>query len=120
MKLEFGAINFVSDCGMFKPNNNFPLEFAKTKNNKSFGENEYDDEKKGGFDPNAINLKLVQLVKMVHGNLEAKAKLIEDFNEQNPECSKSSIERKIKESFVKDKRDDDPRQRYYATEEFLL
>jgi hypothetical protein len=45
--------------------------------------------------------------------------MIDDFNEAHPECSKNSIEKKIRECFIKDKRDQDPRQRYYATEEFL-
>ena len=66
------------------------------------------DESKG-LDPNAINLKMVELVLMVHGSIESKPKLIDDFNEQHPECSKNSIEKKIKEAFVKDKRNDDPR-----------
>lgn len=38
----------------------------------------------------------------------------------NPECSKNSIERKIKEFFIKDKRGDDPKQRFYANEEILM
>jgi hypothetical protein len=57
---------------------------------------------------------------MIHGSFESKSKLIDDFNEMHPECSKNSIERKIKEYFIKDKRDDDPKQRYYSTEEILL
>ena len=56
---------------------------------------------------------------MVHGSLEAKPKLIDDFHEQNPECSKNSIERKLKDNFVKDKRDQDPKPRYYASNEIL-
>ena len=81
----------------------------------------YDDEqdKKQGFDPNAIVAKLPELVRMVHGSLESKPKLIDDFNEAHPDCSKNSIERKFKECFVKDKRDRDPKQRYYATPEVL-
>ena len=78
-----------------------------------------EEEKKNGFDPNAINLKLAQLVKMVHGSFEPKPKICDDFNEQNPECSKNSIEKKLKEFFVKDKRGGDPRLRYYANEEIL-
>lgn len=76
------------------------------------------DETKG-FDPNAINLKMVELILMVHGSLESKPKIIDDFNEQNPECSKNSIEKKIKEAFIKDKRNDELRQRYWATDETL-
>ena len=41
------------------------------------------------------------LVKLIHGSFDSKSKLIDDFNEMNPECSKNSIERKIKEFFVK-------------------
>ena len=78
-----------------------------------------EEEKKNGFDPNAINLKLAQLVRMVHGSFESKPKICDDFNEQNPECSKNSIEKKLKEFFVKDKRGEDPKLRYYANEEIL-
>ena len=38
------------------------------------------DETKG-FDPNAIKLKMKELILMVHGSLESKPKLIDDFNE---------------------------------------
>lgn len=55
-----------------------------------------------------IENKLGELVRHVHGSLEAKQKLIDDFNEVHPECSKFSIERKIKMGFVKDKRGEDP------------
>lgn len=68
-----------------------------------------EEEKKNGFDPNAINLKLSSLVRMVHGSFESKPKICDDFNEQNPECSKNSIEKKLKEFFVKDQRGEDPR-----------
>jgi hypothetical protein len=78
-----------------------------------------EEEKKNGFDPNAINLKLPQLVRMVHGSFEPKPKICDDFNEQNPDCSKNSIEKKLKEFFVKDKRGEDPRLRYYANDEIL-
>lgn len=56
---------------------------------------------------------------MVHGSFEPKSKICDDFNEQNPECSKNSIEKKLKEFFVKDKRGEDPRLRYYANEDAL-
>ena len=78
-----------------------------------------DEEKKLGLDPNAINLKLAELVRFVHGSLESKQKLIDDFNEAHPECSKNSIEKRIKECFEKDKRGDDPKHRYYAQETLL-
>ena len=100
-----------------KKSNDFPISLEKSKLDR-IGQDEQ-DEKKQGFDPNAINLKLVELVKYVHGSLDPKPKIIDDFNEQYPECSKNSIERKLKECFVKDKRDEDPRHRYYATDELL-
>jgi hypothetical protein len=84
---------------------NFPIEVKANKNKEDL-ENE---DKSSGFDPNAINLKMGDLVKLVHGSFDSKSKLIDDFNEMNPECSKNSIERKIKEFFVKDKRGDDPK-----------
>ena len=79
----------------------------------------YEESEEKKLDPNAIDLKLDALIQHVHGSLESKPKMIDDFNEANPECSKNSIEKKIRECFVKDKRDQDPRQRYYATDEFL-
>lgn len=56
---------------------------------------------------------------MVHGSFDSKPKLIDDFNEQHPECSKNSIERRLKDYFVKDRRDNDPRQRYYACDNIV-
>jgi len=119
MMNEYGCINFVSDCFMGKANTNFPIDLTKTKIKKSYGEGDNEDIKKG-YDPNAINLKLPQLIRMVHGSIESKPKLIDDFNDQHPECSKNSIEKKIKENFIKDKRADEPRMRYFVTEEILL
>lgn len=83
----------------------FPLEPKKIKVNIDYEA----EDKKSGFDPNAINLKLVELVRMVHGSFDSKPKLIDDFHEQHPECSKNSIERRLKDYFVKDRREDDPR-----------
>jgi hypothetical protein len=40
---------------------------------------------------------------------------VEDFTVKYPECSKLSVDKKIKEGFVKDKRGDDPRPRYYVS-----
>jgi hypothetical protein len=57
---------------------------------------------------------------MMHGSFESKQKIIEDFNTNNPECSKKSIEKKMRELFVKDKKGDDPRARWYATESTLV
>jgi hypothetical protein len=56
---------------------------------------------------------------MVHGSFEPKHKISDDFNEKHPECSKNSIEKKLKEFFSKDKRGQDPRLRYYANEDLL-
>ena len=60
------------------------------------------EKKKNGFNPNSINFKLISLVRMVHGSFESKSKICDAFNAQNPECSKTSIEKKLKELFVKD------------------
>jgi hypothetical protein len=56
---------------------------------------------------------------LMHGSFESKPKMIEDFNAQFPECSKKSIEKKTRDLFVKDKRESDPRTRWYATESTL-
>lgn len=58
---------------------------------------------------NAINLRLVELVKMMHGSFESKQKIIDDFHSRFPDCSKKSIERKMGDLFVKDKKETDPR-----------
>ena len=68
---DYEAVNFVSDCQMGKANKIFPIDMNKTKIKKSFGEGDIDDQKKG-YDPNAINLKLPQLVRLVHGSIESK------------------------------------------------
>ena len=96
----------------------FGMEFPIRKQKKAHSDDD-EEEKKSGLDPNAINAKLSELVRMVHGSFEPKPKICDDFNEKNPECSKNSIERKLKEYFVKDKRGEDPRQRYYANEEIV-
>ena len=103
---EYTAVSFVAG-------NSFPIT---KKDSLTLNESE---DKKNGFDPNAINNRLADLVRMVHGSLESKPKIIDEFNEQFPECSKNSIERKLKSGFIKDKRGDDPRFRYYATDETL-
>lgn len=111
---DFAAVSFMSSAPT-SASQAFPLELKKIKQNIDYDA----EDKKSGYDPNAINLKLVQLVKMVHGSFDSKPKLIDDFHEQHPECSKNSIERKLKDHFVKDKRNEDPRQRYYANDELL-
>ena len=70
--------------------------------------------------PNAINEKLKDLVYVMHGSFESKQKILDDFHLKYPDCSKKSIEKKLKDLFVKEKRDDDPRHRYYATESTLV
>ena len=103
MKQEYKAVSF---------DQSFPLKIVKKEKVV-----DYDDKKN---DPNSINLKLPELVLMVHGSLESKQKIIDDFNEMYPECSKNSIERKLKECFNKDKKQEEPRQRYFASEELLV
>ena len=78
-----------------------------------------DEEKKMGYDPNAINQYLPDLVRLVYGSFEPKHKILDEFNEVHPDCSKNSIEKKLKDFFIKDKRGEDPRQRYYANDEIL-
>ena len=69
--------------------------------------------------PFSLKSRLVELVKMMHGSFESKQKIIDDFHARFPDCSKKSIERKIFELFEKEKKDSDPRQRWYATESTL-
>jgi hypothetical protein len=57
---------------------------------------------------------------MMHGSFESKIKIMEDFNIKFHECSKKSIEKKIRDLFVKEKRTIDPRTRWYATESTLV
>ena len=92
----------------------FPI--VKKKNKEDL---DLDEEKKMGYDPNAINQHLADLVRLVHGSFEPKHIISDKFNEVHPDCSKNSIEKKLKDFFVKDKRDEDPRQRYYANDEIL-
>ena len=56
----------------------------------------------------------------MHGSFESKTKIIEDFNQKFPDISKKSIEREMRELFEKDKKEQDPRQRWYATESTLI
>lgn len=59
-------------------------------------------------------------MRLAHGSLEPKVRIIEDFNEKYPDCSKNQIERKLKDSFVKDKKGDDPKHRLYASDALLV
>lgn len=117
MYIQFQVVSFVRRIqGAEHKYSCFPIDVKGNKNKEEL-ENE---DKSSGFDPNAINLKLSELVKLFHGSFDSKSKLIDDFNEINPECSKNSIERKIKEFFTKDKKGDDPKLRFYANEEILM
>ena len=77
-----------------------------------------EDDADGKLDPNAINALLPKLIRHIHGSLDSKTKLVEDFLEQHPECSRNSVFRKF-ELFVKEKRLNDVRPRYYVTEAAL-
>jgi hypothetical protein len=54
-----------------------------------------------------------------HGSFDNKVKIIEDFCSKYSECSKKSIERKIGDMFIKEKKGTDPRARWYASENTL-
>ena len=73
MGAEFLAVSFTGK------DNEFPISLEKSKAHRQ-GSLE-SEEKKQGFDPNAINLKLKELVRLVHGSLDPKQKIIDDFNE---------------------------------------
>jgi hypothetical protein len=45
----------------------------------------------------------------MHGSFESKQKIIDDFHARFPDCSKKSIERKMFDLFVKEKRSEDPK-----------
>lgn len=77
-----------------------------------------EEDAEGKLDPNAINVLLPKLIRLVHGSLDSKTKLIEEFLEEHPECSRNSVYRKF-ELFTKEKRPNDVRLRYYVTEAAL-
>ena len=58
---------------------------------------------------NLINVRLIELVKVMHGSFESKQKILDDFHARFPECSKKSIESKMRDLFEKDKKNTDPR-----------
>ena len=91
----------------------FPLRLKDEEEEIGDGEKAGQGQK---LNPKAIKNKITELIQMVHGSFESKQKIVEDFNSQNPECSKKSIEKKIKDLFIKDKKVEDPRSRWYATE----
>ena len=107
---EFKAVSFPKE-------RNFPLRLKPLPDPN---EEENKAAKGAVNNPNLINTKLVDLVKMMHGSFESKQKIIDDFNQRFPDCSKKSIERKMRDLFEKDKKGDDPRQRWYATESTLI
>ena len=59
------------------------------------------------------------LIKLMHGNFGQKLDILDKMFSMHPECTKKSIEKKIKESFVKDKRQGDPKGRWYASDSCL-
>ena len=73
----------------------------------------------GQGDPNAILKFRAQLIRACYSSLESKQQIIDDFNDKYPECSKKSIERVFKEIITKEKRENDLRPAWYATEEIL-
>ena len=113
---EFKAISFPKD----KP---FPLKLHR-RDEIELGFNGANDDKINGSaskqNPKAINDKLNDLVYMMHGSFESKTKITEDFNVKFPECSKKSIEKKMRDLFVKEKKGQDPKARWYATESTLV
>ena len=98
----------------------FPYRFPLRVKEDNLGEGEKLQNSSSKQNPKSINLKLADLVRQMHGSFESKPKLIEEFNLRNPECSKKSIERKMRELFEKDKKEADPRARWYATESTLI
>lgn len=97
----------------FKPAVKFPFEI----NAKDFDDKSDDDDKKDRMDPNAITKKIKEFILMVHGSYESKSKIIEDFANQHPECSKASLERKIREIASKDKVESQAKFRYLVKTE---
>lgn len=81
-------------------NRSFPLRLTKNE------EGEDADTAAGSskISSKAINSHLKDLVLLGHGSFENKVKIIEDFMIAFPDCSKKSIELRIKELFVKEKR----------------
>ena len=76
-------------------------------------------QKNSRSDPYAIFKKLDELILMVHGSFDSQEKLSHDFHVQNPECSKYSVCQKIKEFFIRVKRNDDSKYGYFIKDEVL-
>jgi hypothetical protein len=98
-----------------KPSIKFPFDISA----KEFDEKSDEDDKKERADPNAINEKIKQFIMMVHGSYESRSKLIEDFSTDHSECSKASIERKIKEIASKDKEESQSKFRYFVSQQAI-
>ena len=59
------------------------------------------------------------MIQFVYSSLDAKSQIIDDFNDKYPDCSKKSIERVFKEIIIKEKRENDLRPVWYATDEII-
>ncbi len=70
-------------------------------------------------DPNAILAHRAELLRLIHASAESKQGVIDQMHARHPDCSKKSIERVFREVTVKEKRGQDVRAVYYATEEVL-
>ena len=75
MMAQFKAVSLINCATADDDIADFPLDIAKLKE-KSQAEDE-----KPSFDLNQNQEKLIALVRMVHGSLESKPKIIDDFNE---------------------------------------
>lgn len=119
---ERGVQNYLKDyrAVSFPKTRVFPIKIKGYDDNENNGIDDKNGNSANKFNPKAINVKLIELVKMMHGSFQSKQKIIEDFNLKNPECSRKSIEKKMRDLFEKDKKGDDPRQRWYATESTLI
>ena len=73
----------------------------------------------GQGDPNAILKYRIDLIYMAYSSLESKSYIVDEFNLKFPDCSKKSIERVFKEILIKEKRENDLRPCWYATEQIL-
>jgi len=69
--------------------------------------------------PKAINDRMKEFVRLVHGAAIAKQKVIDDFKKEFPECTKNSIERKLEKVFTKEKKGEEPKRRWFAQADLL-
>lgn len=108
---ERGVQNYLKDyrAVSFPKTRVFPIKIKGYDDNENNGIDDKNGNSANKFNPKAINVKLIELVKMMHGSFQSKQKIIEDFNLKNPECSRKSIEKKMRDLFEKDKKGDDPR-----------